>query len=154
MAGLSRKSIVRDFASGLCTCAGNPWAGSRRASRADIPQKANAAWRVRKRMDDVRERFQNLHEFLKAAKFNLNRNIWDYVTGGTETETTLARNRQSLDSLAFKPRILRNVRNVDCSSEMFGRKVRLPVFIAPVGGLQQMFAGGVATVAEAAGEFG
>src|SRR5262249_18745833 len=45
------------------------------------------------RMDDVRERFQNLHEFLKAAKFNLNRNNWDYVVGGTETETTLARNR-------------------------------------------------------------
>ena len=55
-------------------------------------------------MDDVRERFQNLHEFLKAAKFNLNRNNWDYIVGGTETETTLARNRQSLDQIAFKPR--------------------------------------------------
>ena len=107
-----------------------------------------------KRMDDVRERFQNLHEFLKVARFNLNRNNWDYVTGGTETETTLARNRQSLDSLAFKPRVLRNVQNVDCSSELYGRKVRLPVLIAPVGGLQNFWAGGVATVAEAAGEFG
>ena len=105
-------------------------------------------------MDDVRERFQNLHEFLKAAKFNLNRNNWDYIVGGTETETTLARNRQSLDSIAFKPRVLRNVQNVDCSSELFGRKIRLPVLIAPVGGLQQFWEGGVATVAEAAGEFG
>ena len=50
--------------------------------------------------------------------------------------------------------MLRNVRNVDCSSELFGRKVRLPVLIAPVGGLQKFWAGGVATVAEAAGEFG
>jgi glycolate oxidase len=105
-------------------------------------------------MDDVRERFQNLHEFLKAARFNLNRNNWDYITGGTETETTLARNRQSLDAIAFKPRVLRNVRTVDCSSTLFGRKVRLPVFIAPVGGLQLFWEGGVATVAEAAGEFG
>ena len=48
-------------------------------------------------MDDVRERFQNLHEFLKVARFKLNRNNWDYIVGGTETETTLARNRQSLD---------------------------------------------------------
>ncbi|MBV8840027.1 MAG: alpha-hydroxy-acid oxidizing protein, partial [Alphaproteobacteria bacterium] len=55
-------------------------------------------------MDDVRERFQNLHEFLKVAKFNLNRNNWDYIVGATETETTLARNRMSLDSIAFKPR--------------------------------------------------
>src|SRR5262249_50196498 len=106
------------------------------------------------RMDDVRERFLNLHEFLKAAKFNLNRNNWDYIIGATETETTLARNRQSLDSIAFKPRVLRNVQNVDCSSELFGRKVRLPVMIAPVGGLQNFWAGGVATVAQAAGEFG
>jgi isopentenyl diphosphate isomerase/L-lactate dehydrogenase-like FMN-dependent dehydrogenase len=105
-------------------------------------------------MDDVRERFQNLHEFLKAARFNLNRNNWDYITGGTETETTLARNRQSLDSIAFKARVLRNVQNVDCTSELFGRKVRLPVLVAPVGGLQNFWAGGVATVAEAAGEFG
>ena len=66
-------------------------------------------------MDDVRERFQNLHEFLKAARFNLNRNNWDYIIGGTETETTLARNRQSLNSIAFRPRVLRNVRTVDCS---------------------------------------
>src|SRR2546423_10206812 len=116
--------------------------------------KSNAAWRVRKRMDDVRERFQNLHEFLKAAKFKLNRNNWDYVVGGTETETTLARNRQSLDSIAFKPRVLRNVQNVDCSTELLGRKIRMPVLIAPVGGLQLFWDGGVATVAEAAGEFG
>lgn len=105
-------------------------------------------------MDDVRERFQSLHEFLKVAKFNLNRNNWDYIVGATETETTLARNRMSLDSIAFKPRVLRNVQNVDCSSELYGRKVRLPVIIAPVGGLQNFWAGGVATVAEAAGEFG
>jgi isopentenyl diphosphate isomerase/L-lactate dehydrogenase-like FMN-dependent dehydrogenase len=105
-------------------------------------------------MDDVRERFQNLHEFVKAARFNLNRNNYDYVVGATETETTLARNRSSLDSIAFKPRVLRNVRHVDCTSTLFGRKTRLPVMIAPVGGLQLFWDGGVATVAEAAGEFG
>src|SRR6266576_1488450 len=54
-----------------------------------------------RRMDDVRERFQNLHEYIKAEKFSLNRNICYYIVGSTETETTLARNRQSLDSIAF-----------------------------------------------------
>src|SRR5437762_7733498 len=49
-----------------------------------IPEHSIAVRRVRKRMDDVRERFQNLHEFLKAAKFRLNRNNWDYIVGGTE----------------------------------------------------------------------
>src|SRR6476646_5508658 len=105
-------------------------------------------------MDDVRERFQNLHEFIKVAKQNLTRNNFDYIVGATETETTLARNRASLDSIAFKPRVLRNVQDVDTSTELYGRKIRMPVLIAPVGGLQLFWEGGVATVAEAAGEFG
>ena len=104
-------------------------------------------------MSDVAERFQNLHEFIKVAKQNLNRNNFDYIVGATETETTLARNRASLDSIAFKPRILRNVQEVDTSTELYGRKIRIPVMIAPVGGLQLFWQGGAATVAAAAGEF-
>src|SRR5205807_5966797 len=42
--------------------------------------------------------FATLHEIVKAAKIRLNPNIWDYLTGGTETETTLRRNRMALDS--------------------------------------------------------
>src|SRR3954470_21390170 len=105
-------------------------------------------------MDDVAERFQNLHEFIKVAKQNLNRNNFDYIVGATETETTLARNRASLDSIAYKPRVLRNVQDVDTSTELYGRKIRIPVLIAPVGGLQLFWEGGAATVAAAAGEFG
>ena len=98
--------------------------------------------------------FRTCTSFSRSREFKLNRNNWDYIVGGTETETTLARNRQSLDCIAFKPRVLRNVQNVDCSTELYGRKIRIPVLIAPVGGLQLFWEGGVATVAEAAGEFG
>src|ERR1043165_8298443 len=134
---------------------GNPWARSRRASARLNSEKLFAGRRGRKpRMDDGRERFQNLHEFIKVAKQNLNRNNFDYIVGATETETTLARNRASLDSIAFKPRVLRNVQEVDTSTELYGRKIRIPVMIAPVGGLQLFWQGGAATVAAAAGEFG
>ena len=37
--------------------------------------------------------FENLHELVKKARQNLNHNNWDYLVGGTETETTLLRNR-------------------------------------------------------------
>ena len=79
--------------------------------------------------------FVTLHEIVKAAKIRLSPNIWDYLIGGTETETTLRRNRMALDSIAFKPRVLRNVSKIDPSSEIFGRKLRLPVMLAPVGSL-------------------
>ena len=39
-------------------------------------------------MDHVREQFHNLHEFVAAARAKLDRNVWDYLIGGAETETT------------------------------------------------------------------
>ena len=74
--------------------------------------------------------FVALHEIVKAAKIRLNANIWDYLIGGTETETTLRRNRMALDSIAFRPRVLRDVSKIDPSSEILGRKIRLPVMLA------------------------
>src|SRR5215475_1544177 len=59
------------------------------------------------------EPFQNLHEFIRKARANLNQNAWDYIVGAAETETTMRRNRMALDEIAFRPRVLRNVAKVD-----------------------------------------
>src|SRR3982751_5327385 len=88
------------------------------------------------------EEFQNLHEFIRKARANLNQNSWDYIVGGTETETTLRRNRMALDEIAFRPRVLRNMSSVNASVEVFGRKLRLPVVLAPVGALESFDRGG------------
>jgi glycolate oxidase len=104
--------------------------------------------------DNLEERFQNLHEFVKVARQNLDRNNWDYLIGGSETETTLARNRLALDSIGFRPRVLRDVSNVDCTRLLFGRKLRIPVLCAPVGSLEVFEPGGGATVAAATSRFG
>jgi glycolate oxidase len=100
------------------------------------------------------ERFQNLHELIRKARANLNQNAWDYVVGAAETETTLRRNRLALDEIAFRPRVLRDVSQVDASVERFGRKLRLPVMIAPVGALEIFDPEGAAAVARGAGSFG
>jgi isopentenyl diphosphate isomerase/L-lactate dehydrogenase-like FMN-dependent dehydrogenase len=78
----------------------------------------------------------------------------DYLIGGSETETTLARNRLALDAIGFRPRVLRDVSNVNCSSSLFRKKLRIPVLCAPVGSLQVFDPGGGATVAEATRTFG
>ena len=64
--------------------------------------------------------FQNLHELVAKARANLNQNAWDYIVGGTETETTLRRNRMALDEIAFRPRVLRDVSKVDASVASHG----------------------------------
>jgi isopentenyl diphosphate isomerase/L-lactate dehydrogenase-like FMN-dependent dehydrogenase len=100
------------------------------------------------------EEFQNLHEFIRKARANLNQNAWDYIVGAAETETTMRRNRMALDEIAFRPRVLRNVAKVDASVEHFGRKMRLPVMLAPVGALEIFDAGAAASVVRGVGRFG
>jgi isopentenyl diphosphate isomerase/L-lactate dehydrogenase-like FMN-dependent dehydrogenase len=98
--------------------------------------------------------FMNLHEIVAKARANLNQNDWDYIVGGTETETTLRRNRMALDSIAFRPRVLRDVSKVDPAVEAFGRKLKLPIVLCPVGSLESFHAGGAEPVVKAAAEFG
>ncbi len=105
-------------------------------------------------MSSVEDEFLVLHEIVKAAKSNLSREVWDYLVGGAETETTSKRNRQAIDSLAFRPRVLRDVSQVDCSTTLLGENLRIPVFLAPIGSLQDLEPGGGATAARAAARFG
>lgn len=102
----------------------------------------------------VDERFLTLHEIAKAAWQNLAPGPWDYLIGGAETETTLKRNRQALDSIAFRPRVLRNVAKIDCRGSFLGRAVRIPVLLAPIGSIETFTEGGGATAAKASAEFG
>src|SRR4029434_9464683 len=103
---------------------------------------------------NLEEKYQTLHEIVRAAKMNLAPGPWDYMAGGTETETTLRRNRIAIDSLAFRPRVLRNVSKIDTTSSLFGRPIRIPLMIAPVGFGESFEAGGGATAAKASAEFG
>ncbi|HAM55684.1 MAG TPA: alpha-hydroxy-acid oxidizing enzyme, partial [Candidatus Rokubacteria bacterium] len=94
------------------------------------------------------------HEIVKAARQNLEPGPWDYLIGGAESETTLRRNRQALDSIAFRPRVLRDVSRIDGASTLFGRPVRIPVMVAPIGSIETFTPGGGATAAKAAADFG
>ena len=81
--------------------------------------------------------FLSYHDMIIMAKRNLSQDNWDYICGAAESETTLRRNRLALDCLAFRPRVLRDVRNVDTSAEFLGQKLRIPILLAPMGGLER-----------------
>jgi isopentenyl diphosphate isomerase/L-lactate dehydrogenase-like FMN-dependent dehydrogenase len=42
-------------------------------------------------------------EIIQAARRNLPQDVWDYLTGGAESETTMRRNRYGFDSLGLRP---------------------------------------------------
>jgi glycolate oxidase len=98
--------------------------------------------------------FLTLHEFVKLAHVKLSSGVWDYLTGGSESETTLKRNRQAIDSIAFRPRVLQDVSQLDCSGTFFGKKLRIPVALAPVGSIEVFDEGGAGSAAKAAANFG
>lgn len=102
----------------------------------------------------LEDKFATLHEFVKAARLKLTPEKWDYVVGAAETETTLRRNRHAIDSVGFRPRVLRDISGVECSGMVMGKKSRLPVMLAPVGGLERLDPHGAASVAKGTGLFG
>ncbi len=98
--------------------------------------------------------FTTSHDMIIMAKRNLTQDNWDYICGAAESETSLRRNRLALDCLAFRPRILRDVREIDTSTTFQGKTLRIPVFLAPMGGIERFSANGANDVDTAAEEFG
>jgi isopentenyl diphosphate isomerase/L-lactate dehydrogenase-like FMN-dependent dehydrogenase len=97
---------------------------------------------------------RTLHHLVALARRRLPAEAWDYISGGTETETTMLRNRLGLDSLGFKARVLRDVSGVDVTGTLLGQSLRLPVVLAPIGSLALADPDGAAAVARAATTFG
>jgi glycolate oxidase len=95
-----------------------------------------------------------MHPIIDAARANLADDIWDYVAGAAETETTARRNRLAFDSLALAPRVLRDVSNVDPSSTLLGHPLRIPILLAPLGALELITPDGAVAQVRAAERFG
>ena len=98
--------------------------------------------------------FLSNEQIVLAARRRLPQGRWDYLVGGSESETTMRRNREAFDRWAFRPRTLVDVSTIDTSTTFMGQRLRMPVIMAPVGGLPSFWPDGNAAVAQAASEFG
>ena len=74
-------------------------------------------------------KFATLQEIVEQARSNLDRERWDYLIGGSDTEATLRRNRHGLDSWVFRQRILNDVSEIDIAGELLGTQWRIPVLL-------------------------
>jgi len=98
--------------------------------------------------------FATIHDMIVTARRNTTQDNWDFICGGAESETSLRRNRQALDCLAFRPRVLRDVRVIDSSTFFRGQKLRIPVMLAPLGRIERFTPNGGNDVDTAAEAFG
>jgi glycolate oxidase len=93
-------------------------------------------------------------ELVQEARRRLEQGAWDYLVGGSASETTLRRNRLAFDRIAFRPRILVDVSEIDTSTTFMGQKLRIPAILAPIGSLQVFNPEGAVASTMAATEFG
>ena len=79
-----------------------------------------------------------IYDLRDIAKRRTPQAPFDYTDGGADTESSLARARAAYEKLEFQPRILRDVKDVDFSVQMLGKKMSMPVGIAPTGFTRMM----------------
>jgi isopentenyl diphosphate isomerase/L-lactate dehydrogenase-like FMN-dependent dehydrogenase len=100
------------------------------------------------------DEFMTLPEIRRAAQRNLSREVFDYASGGAETEATLRRNRRGMSHYVFRPRVLRDVSQIDVTTSLLGLPLALPVMIAPMGSTHYFHPAGDLALARAAGRAG
>ncbi|KAJ5935054.1 hypothetical protein N7466_004601 [Penicillium verhagenii] len=96
----------------------------------------------------------NLHDFEQVAQKYLPANAWAYYYSGADDEISKRNNAKAYQKVALRPRILRNIPNVDTSTSVLGHKVSLPVYISPVGIAKLAHPHGECALAAAAGREG
>ncbi len=96
----------------------------------------------------------NIEDLRQIARRRIPRAIYDYVERGSYDERTLASNRDDLNAIRLRQRVLIDVSEVSLGSTMLGEKVSMPIALAPTGLMGLVHGDGemlAARAAEAAG---
>ena len=81
----------------------------------------------------MKRRAASVSDYRALAKARLPHFLFEYLDGGSYDEVTLRRNVDDLQAVALKQRVLRDVSAIDLSTELFGKRLDLPVGLGPVG---------------------
>ncbi|MDQ3661474.1 MAG: alpha-hydroxy-acid oxidizing protein [Actinomycetota bacterium] len=100
------------------------------------------------------EKLFGVHEFESLARDKLSAEVNAYVTDGAGGEVTIAENEAAFSRYRLRPRVLVDVSEIDPSAELLGRRVALPVGLAPTGWQRFVHADGELASGRAAGRCG
>ncbi|MBM9466541.1 alpha-hydroxy acid oxidase [Nakamurella leprariae] len=105
------------------------WSELRPLLRTDFSVPTRAA-RVRRAatVDDLRT----------IARRHTPRSVFDYVDGSAETERSTARALAAFERVEFRPKVLRDVSQIDLTTTVLGRPAAMPLILAPTGFTRMM----------------
>jgi isopentenyl diphosphate isomerase/L-lactate dehydrogenase-like FMN-dependent dehydrogenase len=83
-------------------------------------------------LDKIPQDLVSAEDYRRYAKAHLPSAIFEYVDGGGADELTLSRNRQQLDKLLIKPRVLADVTEGSTATTFLDETLRHPLMLAPI----------------------
>jgi L-lactate dehydrogenase (cytochrome) len=87
-------------------------------------------------LDPVARRLRraaDVEDLRKIAKRRLPHGVFDYIDGAAEDERTYAANTEAFRRRTFKPRVLRDVSQIDTSTTLLGKRIPMPLVLSPTG---------------------
>ena len=78
-------------------------------------------------------RCASVEDLRRLARRRLPGGVFDYIDGAAEDERTARRNVRAFADVEFRPRVLRDVAEVDASTTLLGRPLPFPLVLAPTG---------------------
>jgi 4-hydroxymandelate oxidase len=96
----------------------------------------------------------SLAEFEEHAQRCLSPMAYAYIASGAADEITLRWNREAYDRIALRPRVLRDVADVDTTVTLFGRELAFPILLAPTAYHRALHPEGEIETAKGAGAAG
>ena len=80
----------------------------------------------------------SIADYERLAEERLEPGPWAYLSGGSGDEWTLRENRAAFARWTFRPRVLCDVSEISTATTVLGRRIELPVVVAPVA-YQQLY---------------
>jgi len=81
--------------------------------------------------EETKIKDMTLEEIKVLAKQKVNKQIWEWINGGTETQSTLQRNRLELEKIMLRLRVIHGLEAADTSVKILGQTVKTPLIVAP-----------------------
>ncbi len=75
----------------------------------------------------------NIEDYRILCKKRLPKFLFEYIDGGSFSETTLRSNSSDFDKIKVRQRVLRDISTVDTRCNLFGEEYKLPLILGPVG---------------------
>lgn len=95
--------------------------------------------------------FSGIAEVIELARRNLPDGTWEFAAGA---DATRSRNREALDRVLFRPRVLVDVSQRSTETSFLGQTISMPVMLAPVGSIALFDTHGAAASARAGSDAG